>query len=30
MKSLILFIPEFRSNTPFAEGIKKLDIIYNL
>ena len=30
MKSLILFIPEFRSNTPFAEGIKKIATKYNL
>lgn len=30
MKSLILFIPEFRSNTPFAEEIKKIATKYNL
>lgn len=30
MKSLILFIPEFRSNTPFAEGIKDAANKYNL
>lgn len=30
MKSLILFIPEFRSNTPFAESIKDIAAKYNL
>ena len=30
MKSLILFIPEFRSNTPFAEIIKDIANKYNL
>lgn len=30
MKSLILFIPEFRSNTPFAEIIKDIADKYNL
>lgn len=30
MKSLILFIPEFRSNATFAEGIKDIAHKYNL
>ena len=30
MKSLILFIPEFRSSTPLAEGIKDIANKYNL
>lgn len=30
MKSLVLFIPEFRSNTPFAESIKDIAAKYNL
>lgn len=30
MKSLILFIPEFRSSTPLAEGIKNVANNYNL
>lgn len=30
MKSLILFIPEFRSSTPLAEGIKDIADKYNL
>lgn len=30
MKSLILFIPEFRSNTPFTESIKDIAAKYNL
>lgn len=30
MKSLILFIPEFRSNTPFAKGIKDIADKYKL
>ena len=30
MKSLIIIIPEFRSNVPFAEGIKDIANKYNL
>ena len=30
MKSLILFIPEFRSSTPLAEGLKDIANKYNL
>lgn len=30
MKSLILFIPEFRSSTPLAEGLKDISNKYNL
>lgn len=30
MKSLIFFIPEFRSSTPLAEGIKDIANKYNL
>ena len=30
MKSLILFIPEFRCDTPFTEGIREVANKYNL